>query len=237
MFMSNHFVLASASPRRREFLQHLNIPFTVITPRTATKQGEVDETPLPNEPPTTLVQRLSRSKAEAVVNNLPKLLSLPNKNIIIIAADTVVVLKDTILGKPNNEATARQMLKALREHPHYVYSGLTVAYIPHFSSTTALKEAIYITRLHQSKVWMRPYTDAEISTYIAGGSPLDKAGAYGIQDKNFTPVQCWKGCFSSIMGLPLAELASALAEIKVTLPQIAPICSQFGATFCCQSPG
>ncbi len=226
---AHHFILASTSPRRREFLELLGVPFTVISPGSATDQGEIDETPLPNETPANLVQRLSQAKAQAVVNNLSTLLPSIEKNkrqsLVVIAADTVVVLDNKILGKPNNPAEATQMLKLLRQKPHYVYSGLTVAQ-PKIENR--------ITRLHQSKVWMRPYTDAEIAAYVAGGSPLDKAGAYGIQDQPFAPVERLEGCFAGVMGLPLGELADALKEIELSLPEIGPICSQHIGAHCCQ---
>lgn len=231
--MSPHFVLASASPRRREFLEQLNIPLTVISPGKATLHGEIDETPLPHESPTALVQRLSRIKAEAISQSLPELLPNIQQAVVIIAADTVVVLEGKILGKPHSPDEATHMLQSLREEAHYVYSGLTIAYVPQISPTAVQAETVFITCLHKSQVWMRPYSQAEIAAYVAGGSPLDKAGAYGIQDKSFAPVQQWQGCFASIMGLPLAELKTALAQLKVSLPETAPICAQY-TRYCCQ---
>jgi len=198
--------------------------------------GEVDETPLPNEPPHELVQRLSRIKAEAVTHHLPSLLpSLPVAQIdriIVIAADTEVVFDHKILGKPRDPAEAAEMLSLLRQRPHDVYSGLTIAYIP--QALAAHPVPAFITRLQRSTVWMRPYSEAEIAAYVATGSPLDKAGAYGIQDQPFAPVDRLEGCFASVMGFPLAELALALAEIGLFLPAIGPLCSQHIGTVCCQ---
>jgi MAF protein len=228
-----HVILASTSPRRRELLKVLGIRFSAIAPGFAGESEEVDETPLLNEAPAALVQRLSRLKAQAVVDHLPQLLLTLDLNqmnrVIIIAADTVVALDGKILGKPQDPAEATAMLTHLRQRAHDVYSGLTVAYFP--PSSTAIT---FITRLQYSQVWMRPYTEAEITAYVASGSPLDKAGAYGIQDNPFNPVERWQGCFASVMGLPLAELAQILAEIGIPLPAIAPICSRHIGMSCCQ---
>jgi len=147
----------------------------------------------------------------------------------VIAADTVVVLDGVILGKPDTPNEATQMLQQLRESPHFVYSGLTVAQPPQTDKETAT----FVTRLHQSKVWMRPYSNQEIETYVAGGSPMDKAGAYGIQDNKFAPVARLDGCFASVMGFPFGEFAIALQEINLLLPEINPVCKQLTGQDCC----
>jgi septum formation protein len=229
-------ILASGSPRRREFMQLLGLPFRVITPAMV---GEaVDETPRPNEKPQALVQRLSRLKAEAVLKHLPSLTPpafdpLPSYTLthpVVIAADTVVVFHDQILGKPQNPAEARHMLKQLRRETHSVYTGFSLAW---FALSTPQNPS-HITRLHHSRVAMRPYTDAEIEAYIASGDPLDKAGAYGIQNKEFNPVAELDGCYAGVMGLPLGMLAEALREIELDLPPIAPLCHHFTGHACCQ---
>lgn len=223
----DYFVLASASPRRRQSLSALTIPFTVLAPGKVESIPEVDETPLPNEQPDRMVQRLSLAKAQAVAHRLadvfPEASRYPNP--VIIAADTSVVLGETILGKPASPAEATAMLRRLRERPHRVVSGLTVI---HAASGQT------VTRLQQSTVWMRAYTDAEIETYVAGGSPLDKAGAYGIQDEQFAPVARLDGCFASVMGFPLGELAAALPQLGLALPPVAPHCRQLTGAACCQ---
>ncbi len=230
-------ILASSSPRRRELLNILGLSFQVITPGApfagSPTLSTVDETPLPGELPDALVQRLSRLKAEAVAANLAQLTPfLPspftqNSQIFIIAADTEVALGTQILGKPGNAAAATEMLKALRRQAHHVYSGLTVARLNG-------AELALVTRLHQSTVWMRPYTDAEIAAYVASGDPLDKAGAYGIQNKDFAPVARLEGCFASVMGLPLGELATALHELGLSLPSVTPPCGRYTGRPCCQ---
>jgi predicted house-cleaning NTP pyrophosphatase (Maf/HAM1 superfamily) len=143
-------------------------------------------------------------------------------------------LKNKILGKPNNPAEAEQMLRQLREQHHFVYSGLTVADVSWEPDQPQAHITKSVTRLHQSKVWMRQYTDVEIEDYMASGDPLDKAGAYGIQNKTFAPVAQLEGCFASVMGFPLGELAAALKEINISLPAIAPLCTQHTDHPCCQ---
>jgi septum formation protein len=233
-------VLASGSPRRQELLKSLGLSFHVVTPSlpsTSTPgRTSVDETPLPGETPAALVQRLSRLKAETVAAHLdwlaPSLSSYLTKTkgqIVIIAADTEVALGRRILGKPGNPAEAVAMLKQLRQQSHQVYSGLTAALL------AADRTGRFVTRLHQSTVWMRPYTDAEIAAYVASGDPLDKAGAYGIQNQTFAPVLRLEGCFASVMGLPLGELAAAFQELGLSLPDIAPPCQQYTGYLCCQA--
>ncbi|MCB0163401.1 MAG: septum formation protein Maf [Anaerolineae bacterium] len=230
-----HLVLASTSPRRREFLTLLGLPFTAVSPGV---DGEIDETPLPNEPADQLVKRLSRVKAQAVAENLASLPSIAGlietHHLIIIAADTEVVLDNAILGKPASAAEAILMLKSLRGRQHDVYSGLTLIHrSPIISSESNQPIATY---LHRSQVWMRPYIDAEIAAYVAGGSPLDKAGAYGIQDQPFAPVERLDGCFASVMGLPLAQLAEGLHHTGLSLPEVSLLCSSHTGVTCCQAP-
>jgi septum formation protein len=241
------FVLASGSPRRQEFMELLALPFIVVTPSspqvTKANNNPIDETPLPDEIPPALVQRLSRVKAKAVTATLPSI-EFPNSlapthnsakyTVSVIAADTIVVLADKILGKPSDPNEATQMLKQLREQYHLVYSGLTVAAVNWVPDQPQVHISRLVTRLHQSKVWMRPYTDTEIDAYVASGDPLDKAGAYGIQNKSFAPVARLEGCFASVMGLPLGELATALAKINISLPVIGPLCTQYNHYPCCQ---
>lgn len=239
-FSSQPIILASGSPRRQELLKSLGVSFQVVTPAlpSTTTPGHtgVDETPLPGETPAALVQRLSRLKAETVAIHLdwlaPSLANHLDKTkgqLIIIAADTEVASGRRILGKPGSPAEAAVMLKQLRRQSHHVYSGLTVALL------SADRTSRFVTRLHRSTVWMRPYTDAEIAAYVASGDPLDKAGAYGIQNQAFAPVQRLEGCFASVMGLPLGELAAAFQELGFSLPDVAPHCHPYTGYPCCQA--
>ena len=233
------YILASGSPRRREFMDLLGLPYKVIVP---SHHADVDETPLPAETPTALVQRLSRLKAGVMVDLLPPL-SIPPP-VVIIAADTVVVSNEKILGKPKDAADATAMLQTLRRQPHQVYTGFTVALpratvdLLRLNPDAAPAGDHYLTRLHESVVQMRPYSDVEIEAYIASGDPMDKAGAYGIQNKAFAPVAGLNGCFASVMGLPLGDLVAALRDLHLPLPpnlsQIGPLCAQFTGHPCCQ---
>lgn len=244
------FILASASPRRRELLTHVGLPFRVVLPENG---AGVDETPQPGETPAKLVQRLSRAKAQAVAASLPllhqraELAPIP----VIIAADTVVVLAGQILGKPATPAEAVEMLRALRAHQyHEVFSGVTIglpanefhqpgggeAEATTFLASPALVNSNWklITRLHRSQVWMRAYSDTEIEVYVASGDPLDKAGAYAIQHQRFAPVARLDGCFASVMGLPLGELAAALSQFGIVLAEIGSLCRDYSGWPCCQ---
>lgn len=234
MSNTHHLVLASTSPRRRAFMSVLGLPFTAVSP---SQIIEVDETPFPQEPPDQLVQRLSRRKALTVAKNIEHYAVLNRLNqthhLVVIAADTVVALGNTILGKPETANQATEMLKALRRRVHDVYSGLTVVDLPQLAASGT--QSITTCR-HHSQVWMRRYTDAEIAAYVATGSPLDKAGAYGIQDKQFAPVERLDGCFASVMGLPFAELVTELRRFNIPFPATPTLCRRHTGIPCCQKP-
>lgn len=202
-------ILASGSPRRRQLLSLLGIPFVV-------KAGGVDERQLYGEPPTELALRVSQTKALSVVDARPDGL--------IVAADTIVVLGSEVLGKPSDPAEASQMLHSLRGRPHLVYTGVTVW---HPASRKI------VCQLGESSVWMRDYDDAEIDRYVESGDPLDKAGAYAIQHPGFDPVSRVEGCWLNVMGLPLCHLARALAQFDVSVPTNVPgTCQAFNQREC-----
>ena len=208
--MSVRLVLASASPRRRELLEALGLPFIVTS-------AEVDERQLPGESPAALVLRLSCAKAIAVAPQHP--------HAVIIAGDTVVVLDGEVLGKPADGEEAVRMLRALRGRAHLVYSAVTV-----LDAATGRE----VTELSESRVWMRDYSDAEIAAYVASGDPLDKAGAYAVQHRLFAPVERIEGCYAGVMGLPLGHLARALAAVGVRVEvDVALACEEVTGTACC----
>jgi MAF protein len=188
-------VLASASPRRRELLGFLGVPFDCIAPH-------ADESPEPGESAPALVVRLSRLKAAAARRECPHAL--------VIACDTDGELDSTILGKPRDAEHALAMLAALRGRAHSVYTAFTVS-----------GEDIIETEVVRSLVWMRDYSDAEIDAYVESGDPLDKAASYGVQHPGFRPVARVEGCFANVMGLPLCRLYHALARhIDLPPPQL-----------------
>jgi len=156
----------------------------------------VDESRLPNEPVQDYVLRMAKTKcqvkeAEAVSGNF------------IIAADTVVILDGQILGKPSDAEDAKSMLKSLCGRHHQVISGIAVR---------RTKKPEMQMDICQSCVQMRDYSDEEINAYILSGDAMDKAGSYAIQNPDFNPVVDFKGCFASVMGLPLCHLERTLMK-------------------------
>ncbi len=205
-------ILASASPRRHQFMRALGLPFNIHT-------ADIDETPHPQETPSDLVRRLSREKAQAAAKGCSRYL--------VIAADTIVVLNGEILGKPTSPAHAKEMLIRLRNRKHSVYSAITLM---------GPKDNVEYTVLNQSVVSMRPYTNAQIDAYIATGDPMDKAGAYAIQHPDFAPVARLDGCYASVMGLPLADLADALAAYGIIIESVGRRCTAVTGQTCCVTP-
>lgn len=194
------FILASSSPRRRELLESLGINFEVNTP-------DIDETQRKDEKPEAYVQRLSRDKAKAI----SKQVEAPA---LVLAADTIVIDGTEILGKPADAAEARTMLQQLRSRTHRVCTAITLHKLGDKTKS--------ITKMDSTEVQMRAYSDDEIESYIASGDPFDKAGGYAIQDEDFIPVVRIDGSYSSVMGLPLELLKTALKEIGWEAEEMSP---------------
>ena len=180
--LNQKLMLASGSPRRKELLSWLDLPFETCS-------VDIDESPLNGEEPDLYVLRLSSLKAKEA--------SRKNPGYCVLGSDTTVADGKLILGKPENPEQAVQMLESLRGRSHQVYTA--VSFIDRSSNR---KESI----LCCSKVPMREYSEEEIKTYVASGDPLDKAGAYGIQNRDFHPVENFSGCFANVMGLPICHL-------------------------------
>jgi septum formation protein len=209
-----HIVLASASLRRQQFLRDLGLTFTALA-------TDIDETPLPGEAPEAMTLRLAIAKAQAAASRLPGAAGAQ----LVIASDTTVAMDGIIYGKPEDAADADRMLRALRGRSHQVYSALCLLRLP---------DGERHTHINRTDVMMRDYSDAEIAAYVASGDPLDKAGAYGIQTAPFRPVSGLRGCFASVMGLPLADLRDLLASFGVPIRHhVAAICHGYGAQACC----
>ncbi len=185
-------VLASNSPRRQQLLSLGGWTFSVLV-------ADVDESQRPGEAPGDYVLRLAEMKAR-------KSAETAGDDKLIIAADTTVVDADEILGKPVDERDAVHMLKRLRGHTHQVYTGLALL---------CVSDGYSLTDLTVTDVPMRNYSDEEIETYVRTGDPLDKAGSYAIQHPRFQPVENLRGCFASVMGLPLCRLTRLLQEFDV----------------------
>jgi septum formation protein len=186
-------ILASASPRRRELLTQLALPFTVIP-------ANIDERLLLNEPACTYVVRMAQSKAACLAQQYPDAL--------VLGADTVVVLDDHIFGKPKNVAEARQTLRRLSNRQHTVLTGLAL-----------LQQRQQFIRLDtvSTLVRFRPLLRADIEHYIATGEPFDKAGAYAIQGAAATFVASLEGCFTNVIGLPLRRTAALLRSAGLSV--------------------
>ncbi|MFM8320053.1 MAG: Maf family protein [Chloroflexota bacterium] len=192
--------LASNSPRRKQLLALGGWSFTVLA-------APVDESVLPGETPEAYVRRLAESKAWAALPRLAQLQGGADEPAWIVAADTTVADcagAAQILGKPADAAEAQRMLRQLRGRVHQVLTGAAVLRI----ADRALRSAVEVTQ-----VYMRDYSDAEIDAYIAGGDPMDKAGAYAIQHPGFHPVQNLQGCHANVIGLPVCRLAALLSEL------------------------
>jgi MAF protein len=187
-------VLASGSPRRRELFALLDLPFQAVDP-------QVDESPFELEKPKSTALRLASAKAQEAARSHP--------DAIIVAADTLVILGENILGKPRDRAEAVAILEALRGEKHRVTSGVIV-----LAGATGEKRE----EVAETQVWMRAYSEEEIARYIGRGEPFDKAGGYAIQDKEFRPVARVKGCYANVMGLPLCHLYRALKRVGVNPP-------------------
>lgn len=184
--------LASTSPRRRELLSQADIKFTVL-------DVAIDETQRANELPTAYVERLAKEKAEAGYQSIQD-----DNDAIVLAADTIVVLEDDILGKPSNQTEAHEMLRALSGRSHVVMTA--------FAIKTA--EQIRVQRVNTT-VFFRSITSKEIDWYWRSGEQLDKAGGYGIQGKGGVFVSNISGSYSTVVGLPLAEVVVALQNFDI----------------------
>jgi septum formation protein len=203
-FGDNRIYLASRSPRRRDLLKQVGVPFELLLLREDLRRGvDVDETPLADESAGVYVLRIAKAKAEMAVRQIAYR-NLPQRPVL--AADTTVVFDGEIIGKPEDAEHAGRMLRALSGREHQVLTAVAVA----------LREQIE-TQISVSSVWFRELTDVEVRRYCASGEPLDKAGAYGIQGRAGAFVTRIAGSYSGIMGLPLAETVELLQRFGVPL--------------------
>ncbi len=203
-------VLASASPRRQELLRNAGIPFTV-------QPADIDETPLASEAPRECAERLAREKALAVWRTRPQDL--------VLGADTIVVVDQTILGKPANADDAVRMLRMLSGRVHNVITGVclveAVAGRQLSAADSAVPRSYEILRSEKRElrtgsettlVTMSKLSEDEIREYIATGEPMDKAGAYAIQGMASRWIPRIEGDYSNVVGLPVALVSRMLRE-------------------------
>ena len=178
-------ILASQSPRRQELLRLMKIPYTV-------RVADIDETMDPDEAPYHEVARISRRKA----------LAIPcEEGDLVIAADTIVVCDDRVLGKPHSEEEAKQMLRSLSGRTHQVMTGVTI-----------LSRGMLHSHTEVTDVTFRSLSDDQIDAYVATGEPMDKAGAYGIQGGAALFVQGISGDYYNVVGLPVCRLQQMLEQ-------------------------
>lgn len=174
--------------------------------------ADVDESSIDHPDPAINVVQTAQLKAEAVCPLVPD-------DAVIVAADTIVVLDNELLGKPAGKAQAKEMLRKLRGRTHQVFTGLTI-----INKVTGQR----VTDVAAIDVPMRHYSDEEIEAYTATGDPLDKAGSYAIQHPGFQPVIDFSGCFAGVVGLPLCHLVRALRKCGVsTAVDIAAVCQTY----------
>ena len=175
-------ILASGSPRRAEILKKIGLRFAV-------QPSAIDECqPWDHRSPAEYTQELAKRKARAV--------AAPINNGIVIGADTIVVLGAELLGKPASEAEAREMLRRLAGKTHRVFTGFAIIDRPSNHEVAASE---------MTEVTFRDLDDAEIAAYVRSGEPMDKAGAYGIQDASAVFAERINGCFYNVVGFPLTR--------------------------------
>jgi septum formation protein len=197
-------VLASASPRRQELLRNAGIPFTV-------QPADINETPLAGESPRDCAERLAREKALAVFKNRP--------GEYVLGADTIVVVDDTILGKPRDAEDAARMLRLLSGRTHAVTTGvclvgkkLSQRPVVSNAEDPSSQNRELTTASETTLVTMCALSDDEIGDYVATGEPMDKAGAYAIQGIASRWIPRIEGDYSNVVGLPVARVYAMLRE-------------------------
>lgn len=211
--MEKKLLLASNSPRRRELIGLLGFSFNSMS-------ADVDESILPNEKPADYVLRLAEAKARACAESGNGKCS----GQVVIGSDTAVVDAGEILGKPKDERDAESMLRQLRGRVHQVYTAIAL-FNPEKNEVQ--------TELSITDVPMRAYSDAALEAYVQTGDPLDKAGAYAIQNAAFHPVENFSGCYASVMGLPLCHLTRSLKKMGLTPESNVPAQCQATLTYDC----
>lgn len=187
----NSLILASESTRRVDLLRTLGVSFSIIPP-------SIDEKRKKGESPKEYVVRISLEKATAIGNYFPDKW--------VIGADTIVVYKNRIIGKPENEEDAFRTLKMLRGKWHKVITGFSIVNV---------QKKVYYTNSVETKVLIKKLTDEEILRYIKTSEPFGKAGSYAIQGRGTYLVKEIKGSYANVVGLPLCEVAEALQNLGI----------------------
>lgn len=179
-----NLILASASPRRKELLGHLKIPFEIITKNIPEESLATD--------PVDFSREIARAKGKAVLDDL--LLNRKGEKFFVVSADTIVCLNGKIYGKPKDRAEAEKFLNELAGKSHSVFTAVVVH--------TNDEEFSFV---EESKVTFNPITPPLMKRYLDTGDSLDKAGAYGIQGPSLTFISKVDGCYSNVVGFPLSR--------------------------------
>ncbi len=183
-----HIYLASRSPRRAALLRQMGFPIQVVF-------GKVSEESVSTSSPVELVVELSKRKAQAVLDRVGDGL--------VVGADTIVFLEGEIIGKPHDKSEAKKTLMKLSGRTHQVFTGITLIQV-------GIKQ---FSDVETTAVTFRNLDEWEIDSYVETGAPLDKAGAYGIQDKSGLFVDRIEGCFYNVVGFPLTRFYEGLRKI------------------------
>lgn len=191
-------MLASASPRRSALLTQIGVPHVV-------RAADVDESALAGESPESLVRRLAQNKALAGLQGAAALAAPADGTLPVLGADTIVVLKDAVFGKPRDQVDAVRMLLALGGNTHHVFTAVALAVPGRGGAHRAVALA-----MSDTAVTMRAITSAEAADYWASGEPAGKAGGYAIQGLGAQFIAHIDGSYSGVMGLPLYETAQLL---------------------------
>jgi septum formation protein len=195
MSVNPSLVLGSASPRRVALLHQLGLKFTQVV------STAPEPEPQPGDDPAAHVLHSAQVKAQAVQHQLADQ-TANGHEYLIIGADTVVCLENTILGKPRDKDDAAAILRRLSGQTHQVYTGIALN-----AADGRQWQDCVATQVH-----MLPFTERDIQAYVAGGEPLDKAGAYGIQGQGARFIEYIEGCYYNVVGLPLARLVQLLQQ-------------------------
>lgn len=215
-------ILASSSPRRIELMKNLGLKFEVIP-------SNIDETVDPSKTPAQMVIELAKKKGHAVYDSViskspPELSASPSPTatdaegkssggrLMVLSADTTVVLDHRLIGKPTSEDDARQMLRMLSGRVHDVYTGVTL-----LIKGPTDKAPVEFLSFEMSHVFFRHLTDAEIDSYVATGEPMDKAGSYALQGIGSAFVQRVEGCFTNVIGLPIPLVVSMMRRAGISV--------------------
>ena len=196
------FVLASASPRRKELLEQIGMEFTI-------QVSDVDEVTAATEP-AEYVMELAAMKAEDVAGKIPVMYDTRdiNQDYVVIGSDTVVAVGNEILGKPVDEEDACRMLRMIAGNTHQVYTGVALVV---FRDNRIERNVFF----EKTDVTMYDMTDEEIRRYVASKEPMDKAGSYAIQGRCAAYVKGIQGEYASVVGLPVARICHELKKMNI----------------------